>query len=344
MKANLPRSFCLPSLDKLIIERIKPKDLFIALPVLCINCEEFIENELVDTHSSDCFKASKTLSEKEDRQDLDLNNQRLLRLHAFVKDLSQAVKVPSQKSILSVIVRLCKDTTEITNYLQLNDLDRNKDSIQASASRVEGSITVQVCADRFVALVEQRKAALAASLHSNCEDELTVLRNETQFFKERASKLETNLGHGSPFLLEKIESEAYSGRSPETSNCGSSIVSDYSEVRMSINELEDSPRKQTSNALKRMFYSTCLAVKLTFPQRHPAHRIPITQLYRLSLQEKVTIDKWKAFIIDYFASHTLEASIAERLEAKLKRSPTPIRTITESEELDTSFTVESSEA
>lgn len=60
-------------------------------------------------------------------------------------------------------------------------------------------------------------------------------------------------------------------------------------------------RKRTADDLQRYFYSQCLAVKLSFPSKHPAQRLQIPELYDKVKKLQIPLDQWPGFIRREFA-------------------------------------------
>lgn len=326
----MPRSFSLPLLDKIILERSFPRDNFRTLAILCINCEEFIECEAIDRHSSVCVRISKAIADREESGELEINELRFERLQEFVNGLVKKAKTPSQRSILSVISKVCKEAAGVKALNKLDELQRVQVSIKASALHLESSIAIQLCSDRLVALIEQRKSAIEDLDRQASQEKLGLLKSEVSFYRERAEQLEIRLNRSNSGL-DKVDSEILSNQSADLSEF-TVLSSEPTEFKdMSYQDLDSrAEMSHTATSLKRLFYSYCLSVKLGIPQGHPAHKIPILKLYKAVMRENLPIDKWKSFIMSNF----------ERVldESQHRASSSLIRTITESDELEGSFT------
>lgn len=300
MKAILPKTFSLPLLDSLVLQRILPEVESIALDVLCVNCEEFIENDTVDIHSRTCFRTSKALELREIKGDVEMNRGRLERLQEFVGKLVKTSTTPTQQSMLLALVKACRDTAAITNREQLSQLAKLKTYIKTSAGHVTNSPAVQVCSDRVVALIEEREKVLVANGYLESQKELDHLQDEVRHYREKTAKLKASLVTFNRSSLDVVKSEVNSIRSGYSS--ASSTISETPDFRISTPELEDSVGKsQTLESVKRLFYSTCLAVKLSFPRSHPGQKESIAKLFRIAMQEKIPADKWRLFISGYLA-------------------------------------------
>jgi hypothetical protein len=328
MRAALPRSINLPSLDKLILEQVIPLESIPTFAVLCINCEEFIEGEAVDRHSVLCIRQSKAITDREDRGDLDLNQLRLERLKEFVSKLTAKERQPSQRSFLSVIVRTCEDIAGMKDGTQVKAMLKYQDSLKQSASRLQNT-EVQLVADRLIALIEQRKLALLSKESLQKSEELLQLKSEVLYYHELSTKLLSQ--RPADLILAKVNSEVNSKASSR-----SSYSSEMTEMRESLQSLNDVPTPcDSSESFKRLFYSFCLATKLGFPKNHPAHKVAISKMYRLALGKGVPMDAWKEFIADYFSS------LASTQIRAAERKAVMIRTITEDDEIENSFSVDS---
>jgi hypothetical protein len=324
MKAALPRSIKLPSLDKLVLEQLTHLESLPTCAVLCINCEEFIEGEAVDRHSVLCLRQSQAIRDREDRGDIDLNQLRLERLKEFVSKLTAKVDQQSQRSFLAVVVRACADIARMKDATQISAMLKYQDSLKQSASRRQNT-EVQLCADRLIALIEQRKLALLSMESLPNSGELLQLKSEVLHYRELSTKLLST--HPADVILTKVGSEVDSKASST-----SSFSSEIPEMRVSLQDLNDVPTHiDSSESCKRLFYSHCLATKLGFPKDHPAHKVPISKLYRLALGKGVVMDTWREFIGDYFSS------LVSAQDRAAQRKAAMIRTITEDDELDNSL-------
>lgn len=52
--------------------------------------------------------------------------------------------------------------------------------------------------------------------------------------------------------------------------------------------------------MKKVFYSKCLIVKLSFSSRHPAQYIQIQELYEKIISNSIPMDKWEDSIREEF--------------------------------------------
>jgi hypothetical protein len=77
----------------------------------------------------------------------------------------------------------------------------------------------------------------------------------------------------------------------------------------------EQPRQNVIADLKKHFYSQCLVIKLTYPQKSAAHQVPISQMFRQVVEQRIPVDQWPEFI----KSRLLKASLVPKTAAKSTR-------------------------
>jgi hypothetical protein len=297
------------------------------LAVLCINCEDYVEVQEINTHSSVCFRITKAVVESSRSPTLELSRLKLKRLGELLRSTAAKAVSPTEKNYLSVMLKICEQTASLDQYSQVEALESHQRALESSTGKHSCSIGIQLCSDRLKSLVcLHREALIASDAQDGFETTLGKLKGELKSYQELSDKLELDLALRSRLRLDKITSQVNSAKSSFKS-CESS-TDGLSEGRLTPSL--DYAEKPVPNVdqRKRLFYSACLACKIMFPSSHPARKVPIVKVFHLAEQHGIKIDKWKLFINEYFKS---------LVPASSRLQPASIRVITEIDELDGTF-------
>jgi hypothetical protein len=219
------------------------------------------------------------------------------------------------------MMRLCYQTAAVQHLSEVEEIEQHLSSLDSSSLRTKSSISTALCSDRLKALIELYKAALRSSADDALTDKLSHLKAELKDSQSLTQRLELELTHFSKAKLDQVNSEMAS----EHSGVQSSLSQYHEDFEVPICSFRDLESTSTKDEHKRLFYSACLTLKMSFPSGHPARKVPIAKLYSKSLQDGVTMDKWRPYIKEWF----------DNLSNQLKGAYEPgIREITESDEQD----------
>jgi hypothetical protein len=290
--------------------------------VLCINCERYLDVDEIDQHSKHCFMMTKAVSDEDSSPSLVLSRMKLERLRLLLEKLALKAKALREKNYIVIMIRLCNQAVAVQQLSEVEEIEKHLNSLDSSALRDKSSISTVLCSDRLKALIELYKAALRPSVDDDQQAKLRSLQAELRGYQSLTQRLELELSSFSKAKLDQVNSEVAS----EYSGMQSSLSQYNEDFEVPISAYRDLQSTTTQDEHRRLFYSACLTLKMSFPSGHPARKVPIAKLYSKSLQDGVSMDRWRPYIKEWFAN--LGSS-----QRKLAYGA-GIREITESEEQD----------
>jgi hypothetical protein len=297
------------------------------LAVLCINCEDYVEVQEINVHSSVCFRVTRAVIDSSRYHTLELSRLKLKRLGQLLKTTAAKAGSATEKNYLSVMLRICEQSASLAQYSEVEALEQHQKTLQSVTTKHSCSIGTQLCSDRLKSLVCLHRDTLVASdVQDGLETTVGKLKVQLRSYQELSEKLELDLALKKHLKLDKITSEVHSGKSSFISSASSTDGQSEGTLTPSHDYAETPGSNEAQR--KRLFYSACLACKTMFPSSHPARRVPILKLFCLAEQQDIPSDKWKLFITEYFESLLPVSFIAQSAS---------IRAITESDELDGTF-------
>lgn len=306
-----------------LLDSWQPQQDLSTFAVLCLNCENYIDVQQINGHSSECYRLTDAVFDTDSKPTLDCSLAKLGRLSQMLEDLIAKAHVPREKNYLAVLLRVCEKAAECRLCASVKDLDRYLESLEANTLHSKVSIGVQICADRLKALIELHKAALIELDQDNKVSQIKQLKSEVQSYLTLTQKLERDLTRLKHLKVEQVNSELCSIKSLEVSE----IFSDETDEDRSFYLTGLDFDRDIEESQKQGFYSIALSCKMAQPLSHPARKVPVSKIYRLSQQKGVLPENWKDFIMSFFERLSLDISSTSRV----------INAITEGDEQDSSF-------
>lgn len=277
-----------------------------ALAVLCINCDNYVEVDDLTQHSGVCYKITNTVLDDEDKLTVAFSQAKFSRLGQMMESMAARAVQPREKNYLAVMLRVCQKTATADLNTSMKDLDSYLAYLETSTLQTKVSMGVQLCADRLKALIDLHKAAMRQHEQANIEDQVQLLQDELKSYQNLTEKLKADLSHiKTTMKLDEVKSETYSVKSGVRSEVSEFSSADSEELSFPIMTPFDCEDDQKETQ-KRMFYSTALTCKMSYPQNHPARKVPISKVHRLSLQKGIPAEKWRHFITSYLDRLSLD--------------------------------------
>mmetsp|Transcript_21889 Transcript_21889/g.39920 ORF Transcript_21889/g.39920 Transcript_21889/m.39920 type:complete len:344 (-) Transcript_21889:970-2001(-) len=279
------------------------------LGVLCINCGNYVFSQEIEAHSLSCLRVQ--VSELENEEGLSNCKRKFTKLEAFLSRSLPSLSRPGDQNYLKILIRLCAKLKSVETSDELPVINQVGESLASLLATFRGKESLKLYGERLKALVFDFEREVTTSSLKNTVD---TLKQQVEFYKQKATNLEKSImsarthyqSESSKALIDNLDSEVGSRRS-ETSDFTS--ISSQSETSSALDFSFDRPIQQDVSAdLKRYFYSQCLAIKLTFPQRSVAHQVPINLLFRQVVDQRIPVDNWP----EYIRSKLSKAAISAR--------------------------------
>lgn len=266
------------------------------LGVLCINCGEYIFCLEIEAHSAKCTNVQP--SELESDQGLKQVKLKLTKLEAFLGRALASYKRPGDLNYLKILGRLCAKIQPVKAAEDLRLISQVAESVASLLTTYRGKDTLKLYGERLKALVSELESEVTAISLKSAVDSL---KQEVEFYKHKASRLESSMMSSktsfeselTKVFIDNLDSEVGS-RNGDTSELSS--LTSQSDRRESFESICQENSQDVPVDLKRYFYSQCLGIKLTFPNRSLAHKVPISSLYRQVVNQQVPLDSWPEYI------------------------------------------------
>jgi hypothetical protein len=284
---------------------------FESLGILCINCQEIISEHEIEKHSQHCTTISETVKRFDSGNVLPSILLRLDKLKQFLTFIQSTNDFkPADRNILVILIRNLDGLKSVQSVDNMTDVKRVITSLETLLKNFRGNTNNRLYAERVLALSHELYLFLQEEELIQKRRELEELKNQVESYKTQAESLEFSLKRSSPKLklvlnkLEDISSDLGSNASNLTSlseftarSEDTNSIADNKDMRdfEEVVSQEIDP-KQISDDQQRQFYAQCLSYKLNFPNRHPAQKVPILDLYKKSIQDEVPLAKWGDFI------------------------------------------------
>ena len=288
------------------------------LDILCLNCQEMINNSKVAAHSFLCIRPVCDLQVLEKNSPIGQLQYRLEKIINALEGIS------NQKNIAEAFEYkyLLKKAKELHSV--------NENTVEAVESTYAVAASVKkfskamikpgliIYSERLKELSSEKTALIIESLASNgCSKEILKLLNRKvseiskmhSGFTDSANKRKAlkNLSDN----IENIDeiasqisrvitqrSSTNSVISPEGDEADEFDIEDIDQMYQ-LKEKEQS--EKTIEDLHKYFYTKCLMVKLSYNSRHPSQLIQINELYKKVKALDVPMEKWDEFIKNEFS-------------------------------------------
>lgn len=276
------------------------------IDVLCINCENMIEFSKLEAHSQICYSYSPEVQKFENGAYLNHINFRIIRLKTSIESILYC-STPSQgQSSLSFLLDNANEILSVQSYTMAS-IEKST-SILAKIRLICEKIPFKysVYSERLKILASNKVYHLLDIVSQQSErDTITkaLLMRKFTLNTERKSLEPAHLRRISDNRMHSIESsEELSGINEPRLSIASSV---YSPAGFKgFGDFDDTEKGEKTyldeESLKKLFYSKCLIVKLSFNSRHPAQYIQINELYEKAVRGDVPVGQWEMFIKDEF--------------------------------------------
>jgi hypothetical protein len=256
---------------------------YVQVDVLCLNCYSCVALDDVDTHSATCFE------QKTSNQDEFISRaQKLYQSLWNAKQQAEAMRQHSFQELLDIGKAL------LTNSEEFSKVQR---ALQSFIHKSNSSdLSLCIFARRLLYLTEEypQKAQPADPL--NLTSEQMLGHYEEELAKQRA-ELE-KWKRKSELLLKAVQTRDLN---EVTSDVGSdfertSMFSGTSEMSSPVVFEELEMPVQSKEELQKVFYSSCLRLKMSLPKEHPCQQVLISALYEKCQREGVPVTAWDYYI------------------------------------------------
>jgi hypothetical protein len=274
--------------------------------ILCLNCENMIEYLQIETHSQTCFKYSAEVQQFDNVGFLSHINFRIIKLKGRLEAILYCSQPTPWYSSLSFLLKKANEILSIQSYTMASIEKSTAILAQIRMNSEKIPIKYSIYNERLKLLASNKVYHILDIVSKQSERTSitkTLLTRKFRIHSERKSLEPIHLRGISDNRLHSIESsEDLTGFHEPRLSIQSSI---YSPVGFNCpNEFEDSEKVEkeifTEESLKKLFYSKCLIVKLSFNSRHPAQYIQINELYEKAVRGDVPVNNWENFIKDEF--------------------------------------------
>ena len=274
--------------------------------ILCLNCENMIEYLQIEAHSLICYKYSAEVQQFDSAGHLSHINFRIIRLKGRLEAILYCSAPTHWYASLSFLLTKANEILSIQSYTMAS-IEKSTAilaQIRLKSEKVPNKYSVYN--ERLIQLTSNKVYHILDVLSKQSERNAvtqTLLTRKFRIHSERKSLESVHLRGISDNRVHSIESseDLTSFHEPRMSIQSSM----YSPVGLNcFNDFEDSEKVEkeflTEESLKKLFYSKCLVVKLSFNSRHPAQYIQINELYEKAVRGEVPSEKWESFIRDEF--------------------------------------------
>lgn len=272
--------------------------------ILCINCQDYIDEDDIEPHSKLCFTISETVKRMDLYSPLVQVRFKLEKVKALLNTLTNPR--PGDSNYTSIFLRLIGKLLEVK---ETTDGEKNKQVIEALSSLMisfKGSTALLIYGERLKSLANEQMF----SIKEVGDDQTTDARNTRPPQKSMAFN-----------QLASVKSDTSSIVSRNTDFAQSSIPTEE-QSNFEIAEATDSADEVD---YQRYFYSQCLAVKLTYSSRSQAQYVSIPKLYNEAKHLQLPLEDWASFIRQQLKNpeHWLDSLMPKRSTTMRSRHSQP---------------------
>ena len=262
----------------------------IQLDVLCINCEEMVNVEYIEQHSRVCTRITDEVRLADSSSNpMNTVQLRVAKLSLFLQHLASEAK-SGEKNYLSIMVRLLQ---QLVSNATLEGTQEVLKSLSSLIATFTGADSLLLFLERVRSLALEQESSLKVLELSRKKDEITALKEQVEIQKRKVDTWQRNLQKA---RISSVASEVTSVKSGSSETSQSLGVEEEANGQLLFEEPKSDRMPQDSEELKRVFFSQCLAMKLSFKPRDPAQTVPIPVLYERAIDNKVPVEGWPEFI------------------------------------------------
>jgi len=271
--------------------------------VLCINCEEFIPADYIETHSTSCTSVNHRVITADNGKGLERSSLRIERLQEHIHRQMDNVTKPGDLAYYKILLGLCAKLLSVLGAEQADLNERVAESLSSLIATFRGSQNILLCAERLKSLTAMQKSELDELKLQENKRQVSEIQAQIEFFKARTQKLESALHKVVPQItqeLDEVMSDTSTQKSRDSDFSQRSSITDE-QMSSPVHEVEDilvdkQARENPLNNLQRYFYSQCLAIKLSIPAKASAQQTPISLLFEEATRLRIPVEGWPEFI------------------------------------------------
>lgn len=273
--------------------------------IRCINCGYYYFIHEIQPHSAACLQLQESERELEGKRPNITT--KLVKLSFSLEKTLGIIQKAGDRNYLRILLRICKELASVNKVEDIAVNHRSLESLSSLLVTFRGNETMKLYGERLKALAREQQKAIGS------------LDSQIEFYKAKVQSLESALTSKTGLkndCLKAIDDPNSEVGSRESSfDLGS--AAGLSELTSSFNSSFERYRPANSQVdPKRIFYSKCLTLKLSLPHRCKANVIPISQLYRRAVQQKVT----EADFDEYIRANLLGEKVELRQANSIKMS------------------------
>lgn len=330
---------------KIIIEPIEELDSY--LSILCINCQNLININLVESHSTSCVSLETLAQEAENGPEFE---EMLFKQLKFKKCIEEVVNTENikfgDKNYAKILMRL---NSTILESSTLETIDQILNSLSSLLISFKGSLSIRVYLDRFHSLISQMKLILSSKIEeqetksplkfnadlevpdpdkNSLKAEVEKLKKQTELYKTRAQHFQEVLLKSGVNVFQFDGPISLIGSELSSEHSVNSKSSSFAGV-LCNNEVE-SPKNVENfeiegiDDLKKYFYTICLTQKIKMTSmKMQTPNLSVSKLYQEVVEADLQPEKWSEFVISQFKkpeNRFLEAVGRKNVYAKKKQT------------------------
>ncbi|CAG9318842.1 unnamed protein product [Blepharisma stoltei] len=276
--------------------------------ITCINCQEIVPENLIESHSKYCTTISEEVFKVDGSTEIEQFEFRIKKMINFLKDKElQSNYRPTEKNIISVLQKVCKNllSSNKTASKELNIEVRKY--IEAMLEKFKASLSLRIYAERLLLLCKEQLAVLyridqkpsEIKMKEEIENREGVYTKKTDIKEKLIIRTNTNKIVSDSEKIANVNSDISSS---QTFNSGFSSISDIKESDLcmieNLNDLESnlSSFNYSQEELQKYFYSKCLELKLKYSSKKMVKLIPVAKLYSKVIENNMPAQEWAEFI------------------------------------------------
>ncbi|OMJ68290.1 hypothetical protein SteCoe_34299 [Stentor coeruleus] len=291
------------------------KDLYSPLlSVLCINCQEMIPGELIETHSGKCVFVTQTVQKIENTHSIDEWIFKIQKLKICLEDVIKKPEAkPCDKNTLIIMIRIIDATLANHSEEMLNNSTR---SLNALSNNFKASLSIRVYLDRLQSLMVSLLIITQSENRLNAVDietaliektkEINDLKIKTEYFKAQSDALEDAIVYSNRVInpmgkiIDDIDSEV--GSRISSNSRISTLQNEFNsslQEEMRLSNFEKNNLNEDD--LQKYFYSLCLSLKIKYSTKDKIKsRLSNQKLYNEVIKLGIPTEEWYSFISNQF--------------------------------------------
>ena len=304
--------------------------------VFCMNCEEFIAIEQVDTHSQNCVKKAEDHQQhrkkgifdnpefkQSDQAKIEDLNQKIERIIVKLNDALRSVRHGKLRvEFVDAVKRLVKVARDIVAedfnpqivHKKMKEFDQIFGPLSSAAKGQEIGVLIYL-QRMFVALQHKADEFRVEAHNSNIlqlQEQLEIYERETlrrkaelelwQYQSEMLQDIQRNDARNMKYLRNELKRdvEVISQIQSEIESSGDrsedTVGTTESEFPYTVSRVQSKGTQADREALRRYFYTEAVNIKLTLPLNHPCRDLLISDLYDQCVAQNVPKEDYVKFI------------------------------------------------